>query len=137
MKRGHLTKEEIRFSSAWTWGGALRGGNVPARIGTYLSTPFSPFLCGAQKNAYNVRTCQYMSLRRFALSTPKAMKERPITAVKRRGRPHTVYLSDELSRNLSDVSERRKVDKSTIVRVAIERLLNDLENGQLHLPLGI
>jgi len=34
MKRGHLTKEEIRFSSEWTWGGELRGRNGPAGMGS-------------------------------------------------------------------------------------------------------
>jgi predicted DNA-binding protein len=64
-------------------------------------------------------------------------KARMVSAVKRNGKPYTVYLSDDLSRALSEASEKRKVDKSAIVRVAIERLLNDLENGQLQLPLGI
>jgi predicted DNA-binding protein len=62
---------------------------------------------------------------------------RTVTTVKRNGKPYTVYLSDDLSRALSEASEKRKVDKSAIVRIAIERLLNDLENGQLQLPLGI
>lgn len=49
----------------------------------------------------------------------------------------TVYLSVEMSAALSAVSKQRKVDKSAIVRTAIERLLADLESGQLDLPLGI
>jgi predicted DNA-binding protein len=48
-----------------------------------------------------------------------------------------VYLSDELSQALSAASEERRVGKSTIVRIAVERLLEQLENGQLKLPLGI
>jgi predicted DNA-binding protein len=60
-----------------------------------------------------------------------------IRKVRRRGVPLTVYLSVELSKALATVSSRRKVDKSTLVRTAIERLLADLESGQLDLPLGI
>jgi hypothetical protein len=60
-----------------------------------------------------------------------------MTPVKRRGKPFTVYLNDDLSRALTSVSEKRKVNKCDIVRVAVQRLLNDLETGQLELPLGI
>ena len=56
--------------------------------------------------------------------------------VRRRGTPLTVYLSEELSAALSKASSQRKVDKSTLVRTALERLLVDLESGQLNL-LGI
>jgi hypothetical protein len=59
------------------------------------------------------------------------------TRVKRNGKPLTVYLNDDLSRALATTCEKRKVRKSDIVRVAVERLLNDLESGQLELPLGI
>jgi predicted DNA-binding protein len=57
--------------------------------------------------------------------------------VKRNGKPLTVYLDDNLSQALAITCEKRKVHKSDIVRVAVERLLNDLESGQLELPLGI
>jgi hypothetical protein len=56
---------------------------------------------------------------------------------KRSGKPLTVYLNDDLSQALSSACEKRKVPKSDLVRVAVERLLNDLEAGQLELPLGI
>ncbi|WP_263408831.1 ribbon-helix-helix domain-containing protein [Terriglobus tenax] len=62
---------------------------------------------------------------------------RTLTAAKRNGKPYTLYLSDELSSALASASERRKIDKSVIVRIAIEKLLNELESGQLQLPLGI
>lgn len=71
------------------------------------------------------------------MQTHKNLKVRTVTAVKRNGKPYTVYLSEDLSRALAEASDKRRVDKSAIVRVAIERLLNDLENGQLQLPLGI
>jgi len=56
---------------------------------------------------------------------------------KRRGVPFTLYLSDGQANALSVISERRQVPKSTLVRYAVERLLVDLENGQLKLPIGI
>jgi hypothetical protein len=64
-------------------------------------------------------------------------KKRAIRKGNRRGVPFTVYLSTELSAALTATSKSRKVDKSTLVRTAIERLLADLESGQLNLPLGI
>ena len=38
---------------------------------------------------------------------------------------------------LNSLSSQRKVDKSDLVRTAIQRLLDDIANGQLDLPLGI
>lgn len=72
-----------------------------------------------------------------AVAISKAQKLGTITAVKRTGKPLTVYLADDLSRALTAASKKRMVHKSVIVRVAVERLLNDLETGQLELPLGI
>lgn len=69
-----------------------------------------------------------------------ATRKRPFVkpeSSKRSGRPLTVYLNDDLSNALTMTCERRRVHKSDIVRVAVERLLNDLESGQLELPLGI
>jgi hypothetical protein len=62
---------------------------------------------------------------------------RAAAKVKRNGKPLTVYFNDDLSLALAVACEKRKVDKSVVVRVAVERLLNDLEAGQLTLPLGI
>jgi hypothetical protein len=56
---------------------------------------------------------------------------------KRRGVPFTLYLSASQANALSTISDRRQVPKSTLVRYAVERLLSDLENGQLKLPIGI
>jgi predicted DNA-binding protein len=69
--------------------------------------------------------------------TRKAEKITALTAAKRTGKPLTVYLADDLSSALAAASKKRMVHKSVIVRVAVERLLNDLEAGQLELPLGI
>jgi hypothetical protein len=71
------------------------------------------------------------------VDTRKNLKARSLTSPKRRGKPLTVYLADDLSHALAVVSKKRMVHKSVIVRVAVERLLNDLEMGQLELPLGI
>jgi hypothetical protein len=38
---------------------------------------------------------------------------------------------------LNAISSQRRVDKSEIVRAAIQRLLDNIANGQLDLPLGI
>jgi hypothetical protein len=56
---------------------------------------------------------------------------------KRSGVPFTLYLSDNQANALNDISDRRQVPKSTLVRYAVERLLIDLENGQLKLSIGI
>lgn len=71
------------------------------------------------------------------VATRKLSAPRTEASVKRSGKPLTVYLNDDLSQALATTCERRKVHKSDIVRVAVERLLNDLESGQLELPLGI
>jgi predicted DNA-binding protein len=71
------------------------------------------------------------------MATRKRAQVIAATTVRRTGRPLTVYLSDRLSHALTSVSEKRKVHKSDLVRVAIERLLNELEAGQLELPLGM
>jgi hypothetical protein len=59
------------------------------------------------------------------------------TAIKRNGIPYTVYLSADLSGALKKASVERRVHKSEIVRLAVERLLNKLDAGQLELPLGL
>ena len=71
------------------------------------------------------------------MATRKRGLANTVTTVKRRGKPLTVYLNDDLSLALSATCKKRKVHKSDIVRVAVERLLNQLEAGQLELPLGI
>jgi predicted DNA-binding protein len=64
-------------------------------------------------------------------------KTNPKPKPKRSGVPFTLYLSNSQARALDDISDRRQVPKSTLVRYAVERLLIDLENGQLKLPIGI
>lgn len=67
----------------------------------------------------------------------KKRKNKVLATSKRNGKPITVYLADDLSHALTTASKKRMVHKSVIVRIAVERLLNDLEHGQLELPLGI
>ena len=55
----------------------------------------------------------------------------------RSGIPYMVYLSEDMTAALNAISSQRKVDKSDLVRTAIQRLLDDIANGQLDLPLGI
>jgi len=57
--------------------------------------------------------------------------------VRRKGRPFTLYLSPDLARELEALSRSRRVAKAEVVRVALDRLLLDLRNGQLTLPLGM
>lgn len=59
------------------------------------------------------------------------------TKGRRSGIPYTLYLSEEMTAALNAISSQRKVDKSDLVRTAIQRLLDDIANGQLDLPLGI
>ena len=62
----------------------------------------------------------------------------PATAPKgdRSGIPCTVYLSDEITAALKAISSQRRVDQSDLVKAAIQRLLDDIANGQLDLPPG-
>lgn len=57
--------------------------------------------------------------------------------VRRKGRPFTLYLSPELAQQLEMLSRTRRVTKAELVRVALDRLLLDMRNGQLSLPLGM
>lgn len=56
---------------------------------------------------------------------------------KRKGKPLTVYFDKALAHRLHFVSLERRVPKATVVRFAVERLLNQLSTGQLELPLGL
>jgi hypothetical protein len=61
----------------------------------------------------------------------------PRPTTNRSGVPITVYLDDGLNKRLNATSKERHVGKSSIIRLAVERLLTQLESGQLDLPLGI
>jgi predicted DNA-binding protein len=51
--------------------------------------------------------------------------------------PVTIYIDAELNNRLNAKSKERFVGKSSIVRLAIERFLTELDSGQLDLPLGL
>ena len=71
------------------------------------------------------------------MARTRATRGQPAQRPKRNGVPLTVYLSHELSDAVSAVSRDRRVDKATLVRTALERLLQQIADGQLNLPLGI
>ena len=71
------------------------------------------------------------------MPSTRASRGQAVARPKRNGVPLTVYLSQELSDAVSAVSHDRRVDKATIVRTALERLLQQIADGQMNLPLGI
>lgn len=66
-----------------------------------------------------------------------AHRNAPRPKTNRSGVPITVYLDKSLNNRLNATSKERHVGKSSIIRLAVERLLTQLESGQLELPLGI
>lgn len=55
----------------------------------------------------------------------------------RRGTPLTVYFSDEQTIQLNNISRQRRVPKAELLRIAVDLLVNQLNDGQLQLPLGV
>ena len=55
----------------------------------------------------------------------------------RRGTPLTVYFSDEQTFQLNNISRLRRVPKAELLRIAVALLVNQLNDGQLQLPLGV
>ena len=66
-----------------------------------------------------------------------AQRSVPRPKTNRTGVPITFYLDQGLNKRLNDTSKERHVGKSSIIRLAVERLLTQLDSGQLDLPLGI
>jgi hypothetical protein len=63
---------------------------------------------------------------------------RPRTArVKRKGKALLVYFAKDQAEKLSSVAHERRVAQAELVRVAVGRFLNELNSGQLDLPLGL
>jgi hypothetical protein len=58
-------------------------------------------------------------------------------SVLRKGVPLTVYFSKDQTAKLNAVSAQRRVPKAELLRVAVDLLLDQLNRGQLQLPLGI
>jgi hypothetical protein len=57
--------------------------------------------------------------------------------MRRRGKPLTVYFTPEQVAQLDAVAKQRQISKSTLMRFAVDRLLEQLRGGQLDLPLGL
>jgi hypothetical protein len=55
----------------------------------------------------------------------------------RKGVPFTMYFSPEQALALATVCRNRRVSKATLVRYAVERLLEQIDRGQLELPFGV
>jgi len=69
-------------------------------------------------------------------SKPKKTKSNGRKA-QRSGVPLMVYFQAEQAMRLKDLSEQRRIPKANIVRFAVERLLEDINGGQMDLPLGL
>jgi hypothetical protein len=55
----------------------------------------------------------------------------------RTGKPLVIYFPRQQANKLRSLSEQRRVPMANIVRFAVDRLLSDVNNGQLELPLGL
>ena len=58
-------------------------------------------------------------------------------ATHRTGKALLVYVNDELADSIETLASQRRVTKSELVRTALNLLVDQLNNGQLRLPLGI
>jgi hypothetical protein len=67
----------------------------------------------------------------------EAAKDKSVHEAVRKGVPFTMYFSTEQAKALATISRDRRVSKSTLVRFAVERLIQQLESGQLELPFGV
>ena len=68
------------------------------------------------------------------------MKDNEVSAVKkalRRGTPFTIYFDQQQTQGLNAVARERHVSKTTIVRLAVDQLLRQIQGEQLPSPLGI
>jgi len=57
--------------------------------------------------------------------------------VQRKGRPITLYLRQEQAIELDALSRSRHVAKAEVIRLALDRLLEEIRDGQMKLPLGV
>jgi hypothetical protein len=64
-------------------------------------------------------------------------RQQPPTKAKRKGKALLVYFPKDQAENLSNVARERRMAKTELVRVAVMRLLNDLNSGQPELPLAL
>jgi len=59
------------------------------------------------------------------------------TGAGRSGKPLVIYFPKEQAVKVRRLSAERHIPMANIVRFAVDRLLSDLNNGQLELPLGL
>ncbi len=64
-------------------------------------------------------------------------QEKLVPETTRKGVPFTMYFTSEQAQALAAISRDRRVSKSTVVRYAVERLLEQLKDGQFDLPFGV
>jgi DNA-binding LacI/PurR family transcriptional regulator len=55
----------------------------------------------------------------------------------RSGTPLTVYFSDDQMERLNRISTQRKVPKSELLRLAVDLLLERINNGQMELGIEL
>lgn len=55
----------------------------------------------------------------------------------RSGKPFTIYLTTVQFERLEKLAKDRHIAKSTLLRIALDRLIDQLDSGQLELPLGV
>ena len=67
----------------------------------------------------------------------KTKGAKPKRKTRRSGIPLMVYFQPEQATRLKDLSEKRRIPRANIVRFAVERLLDDINGGQMDLPLGL
>jgi hypothetical protein len=58
-------------------------------------------------------------------------------AARRTGKPLNIYLPQVQAGRLHALAKERHIAMSNIVRFALDRLFQDLDGGQLDLPLGL
>jgi hypothetical protein len=68
---------------------------------------------------------------------PEDNRVKLVNEAVRRGVPFTMYFSPEQAEALAAICRDRRVSKSTVVRFALERLLEQIKSGQLELPFGM
>ncbi len=55
----------------------------------------------------------------------------------RRGKPLTIYFTDEQANGLRSLAQERHISKTALVKFAVDEMLRGLQSGQLELPLGV
>jgi hypothetical protein len=68
---------------------------------------------------------------------PETTRVKLMQEARRKGVPFTMYFSADQAEALAAISRDRRVSKSTVVRYAVERLIEQLKSGQLKLPFGV